>query len=396
MVDRTLAKHNEELATRAVIAEDLDARLVLIDPSQNIDKYYVLQGLEDPSLEGSDERFYSYQHWGRTGAAGDGKLEGPSSLSEVKDRLHRVFKDKSGCEWGSIERGARAPPGKYWLQRQAAPDLKAKWEYYVDDGVDGKRPGWYPYAEEASEQVESIFAQHEANERESRTASRVIDSGYFSYKVDLENLTQQNTRTGKRRTIRRVLGSGPGSQAEAAPAPLKAMKSRGSPPRPAMKARVEPMKAMASTRSMKATKRPATTGKAMKAMKAARAMKTMKATKAMKVMKAMKVKKAMKAMKSVIAKGKRARAKVWRGTKEKTATGFRKADLMKNKSGKIVTKKGSARGKAQFKNVAKWIGACKQARDVLGLKGFVAVKKGTALYMKAKELYPDAEPYVLA
>merc|ERR1719502_1415766 len=121
----------------------------------------------------------------------------------------------------------------------------------------------------------------------------------------------------------------------------------------------------------------------------------MKAMKTMKVMK--KTMKAMKAMKvSKIAKGKRARSSVWNGKKEKTQTGLKKADLKKNKEGKIVTKKRSASGKASFKNVAKWIGACKQARDVLGLKGFVAVKKGTPLYLKAKGLYPDATPHVLA
>merc|ERR1712113_258059 len=84
--------------------------------------------------------------------------------------------------------------------------------------------------------------------------------------------------------------------------------------------------------------------KTMKAMKAAMkkggmkkaAMK--KGMKAMKAMKAMK-KKAMKkkAMKvSKIAKGKRARSSVFRGTKEKTQSGLAKSDMMKSKSGKIV------------------------------------------------------------
>merc|ERR1719476_1100406 len=61
--------------------------------------------------------------------------------------------------------------------------------------------------------------------------------------------------------------------------------------------------------------------------------------KAMKVMKAMK-KKAMKVSK--IAKGKRARASVFNGTKEKTGSGMTKAKLMKNKNGRIVSKASSA------------------------------------------------------
>merc|ERR1712187_968976 len=85
---------------------------------------------------------------------------------------------------------------------------------------------------------------------------------------------------------------------------------------------------------------------AMKTMKAAMKKSGMKKAamkkgmKAMKAMKAMK-KKAMKkkAMKvSKIAKGKRARSSVFRGTKVKTQSGLAKSDMMKNKSGKIVSK----------------------------------------------------------
>merc|ERR1712188_301547 len=67
------------------------------------------------------------------------------------------------------------------------------------------------------------------------------------------------------------------------------------------------------------------------------------AMKAMKAMKAMAAMKAMKAMKkSKIAMGKRAKSSVFRGTKVKTVGGLTKSDLMKNKSGKVVSKKASA------------------------------------------------------
>merc|ERR1739847_73204 len=79
--------------------------------------------------------------------------------------------------------------------------------------------------------------------------------------------------------------------------------------------------------------------KAMKSMKKKSAMKSMKKRKAMKV--------------SKIAKGKRAKSSVFRGTKEKTSSGLKKSDLIRNKSGKVVSKKSSARGK---KNIStKWI-----------------------------------------
>merc|ERR1712183_1024917 len=98
--------------------------------------------------------------------------------------------------------------------------------------------------------------------------------------------------------------------------------------------------------------------------------------------------KAMKAKKvSKIAKGKKARAAVFSGKKEKTITQLTKADLMKNKRGKIVTKKQNARGKKIYSNIKGWTEAVQKARKNLGIKGFVAIKKGSALYNAAKALY---------
>merc|ERR1711939_1078422 len=99
--------------------------------------------------------------------------------------------------------------------------------------------------------------------------------------------------------------------------------------------------------------------KAMKAMKkkaAMKAMKVMKKKAAMKAMKAMKKKAAMKAMKvmkkavSKIATGSHAKAMVLRGTKAKTTGGLTASDLIRNKAGKIVSKKKSATAKKAFKN----------------------------------------------
>merc|ERR1719163_717141 len=104
----------------------------------------------------------------------------------------------------------------------------------------------------------------------------------------------------------------------------------------------------------------------------------------MKAMKAMKAK-AMK--KSVIAKGKLAKSAVFRGTKVKTTSGLKKSDLQKSKSGKIVSKKRSAAGKKAYARIKGRTIAVTAAKKALGLTGFVAVKKGTPLYKKAKELY---------
>merc|ERR1719214_575735 len=98
-----------------------------------------------------------------------------------------------------------------------------------------------------------------------------------------------------------------------------------------------------------------------------------------KAVKAMKAMKAMRAMKkkavSKIAKGKMARSVVFRGTKAKTSSGLTKGDLIKNKRGKIVTKKSVAAGKKAYANIKGWTTAVQKARKALGVKGFVAVKK---------------------
>merc|ERR1712100_228808 len=104
--------------------------------------------------------------------------------------------------------------------------------------------------------------------------------------------------------------------------------------------------------------------------------------------------KAMKAMKektvSKIAKGKLAKAVVLHGNKEKTVGGLTKSDLFKNKRGRIVSKKASAAAKKRYaSSVGSWIQAVKKARAALKIKGFSALKKGSPLYIKAKEFYQN-------
>ena len=140
------------------------------------------------------------------------------------------------------------------------------------------------------------------------------------------------------------------------------------------------MKAVAAS-AMKAMK----TG--MKAMK--KGMKTGMKKSMKKSMKGMK-KRAMK--KSVTAKGKGAKARVFGGKKEKTASGLTKEKLTRNKRGKVVSKAKAAHSKKLFvsNGLKAWADAVKKARQELGLKGFVAIggktAAGKALYAKAKSL----------
>merc|ERR1712200_262397 len=109
-------------------------------------------------------------------------------------------------------------------------------------------------------------------------------------------------------------------------------------------------------------------------MKKAAAMKKAGAMK--KAMKGPAMKRAMKKAKrvSIIARGSRAKSSVFSGRKQKTQSGLTKENLMKNKNGKVVSKKRSAKAKKAFSGTIKaWIDAVKAARKALGVTGFVAV-----------------------
>merc|ERR1739845_202161 len=94
--------------------------------------------------------------------------------------------------------------------------------------------------------------------------------------------------------------------------------------------------------------------------------------------------KAMRAMKkkvvSKIARGRIAKVLVLRGSKAKTVGGLTASSLTKNKHGRVVSKKQSARGKKNSCMIP-----VQKARKALKIKGFVAIKKGSELYKKAKE-----------
>merc|ERR1712167_120244 len=102
-------------------------------------------------------------------------------------------------------------------------------------------------------------------------------------------------------------------------------------------------------------------------------------------MKAMKKKKAMKVMKT---SRRMAKVVAFKGGNTHGGTSLKKGDLVKNKDGKIVSRKKSALAKKRYASgIGKWTKAVVKARAELGVKGFVAIKKGTALYKKAKEIY---------
>jgi len=200
-LDVGVAKQDAGLAKRARVLPGYHARLALIDAAKNHDKYYILQGLEDTKSKG---KCYAYSRWGRTGTAGGCKLEGPMDQDKAEANVAKLFRSKTGFAWGALRPGDKSKPGKYWLQAPAKADSKAKWQYFVGDGVDGKKKGWYPYVKAAGQQVEQLRAEHAANRSgKNDTSIRTVESGTWIYKVDLKKMSQTNTKTKKVRKIRR-------------------------------------------------------------------------------------------------------------------------------------------------------------------------------------------------
>merc|ERR1712228_358423 len=84
---------------------------------------------------------------------------------------------------------------------------------------------------------------------------------------------------------------------------------------------------------------------------------------------------------------------VFNGTKVKTVGGLKKTDLVKNKRGKIVSRKASSKAKnsKSGKKIAAWGYAVKAARKSLGIKGFLPVggktPAGRALLAKVRSFY---------
>merc|ERR1712185_349691 len=98
---------------------------------------------------------------------------------------------------------------------------------------------------------------------------------------------------------------------------------------------------------------------------------------------------------SKVAKGPLAKAMVLKGSKEKTAGGLTRDALIRNKRGKIVSKKASASGKRNFRNIQDWVSSVVAARKALQVTGFVAINgkslQGKALYVKSKALCVSRE-----
>jgi predicted DNA-binding WGR domain protein len=188
-----------------------DVALSQIDISKNMDKYYIIQLLSTPNAGRRADTFYVFVRWGRTGATGQHQLHGAyDTLEEAIEVFEEKFEEKTKNQW-SDRHSFKAKKGHYDLirvdhakkaNRRLGKGPAAKWEYYVDDHVDGKTTGWYAYTKEGTEDTEDLWVTYQSNPHMSQ---RVVESGTYSYLVDLVKMTQTNTSHPARkvRNIRR-------------------------------------------------------------------------------------------------------------------------------------------------------------------------------------------------
>jgi len=203
-------------------------------------KFYIIQ-----LLELKDSKYHVWTRWGRVGLSGVSKLMGPyDDIATAKKAYFEKFKKKTGNNWE--KRDSFTPQaGKYTLmghdgadeaqegdgnyaemmsrfrshpnegkEISAQPDEEEgekvtsvrthKWQYYVDDGVDGKSTNWYDYDLEASDVVDFAYKDWRRNPA---VNVRAIKSGTYTYSVNFNKMEQTNIEhyNHTKRTIRRVV-----------------------------------------------------------------------------------------------------------------------------------------------------------------------------------------------
>jgi predicted DNA-binding WGR domain protein len=203
-------RSQEHCSDATVLVEDggvYDAELNQQDRSKNMDKYYVLQVLQ------TDESFWLFTHWGRTGQAGQVKAQEFDTADDATAEFCKVFKQKTNCAWENRSQFVHTV-GKYnFLLKNyaiAKRDPRLTWEYHLTSDPQGKPNGWYPYdgkvdvVHSASGSMEDYWDAFESN---SWLDVRFVSSGSFTYKVDFGAMTQMNTSSSKVRPIRRRAGA---------------------------------------------------------------------------------------------------------------------------------------------------------------------------------------------
>jgi len=202
-VDRNLVRINTAWAGAAVI---MDARLVIVNSVTRTDEFCALQVVE------KNGQYAFWRNKGSTGMEGSGEVA-QNSGQECKRAFSEAFESLTGVTYTSALAGAEPVPGRFeWLdvavEDEPTTQQAVLWEYYVDNQVDGKTNGWYPYEEAASAIVDDLYHDFAVAKNE-HMSIRFVKSGYWTYRVDLAAMKQRNSNTGTERKIRRTINGIP-------------------------------------------------------------------------------------------------------------------------------------------------------------------------------------------
>jgi predicted DNA-binding WGR domain protein len=178
--------------------EPCDVMLVLVDPAKHMDKFFILQ-----LIDGVDGSYAVYRRWGRTGTSGQALEQRFDKHDDAALCFEKKFNRKTGLEWENRTDPTIGKKYRFIQQNFTAKRggfAGAKWQYWVDDGVDGKPNSWYDYSVEGSAQVERLFQEHALN---ARLTNRLVDSGVWTYDVNLIQMIQINVKQPNK-TSRRI------------------------------------------------------------------------------------------------------------------------------------------------------------------------------------------------
>merc|ERR1712176_1603046 len=75
--------------------EPCDVMLALVDPSKNMDKFYLLQLIYIPKTN----TYVTFFRWGRTGTQGQSKTECYKIYQQAVNSFLQKFREKTGLTW---------------------------------------------------------------------------------------------------------------------------------------------------------------------------------------------------------------------------------------------------------------------------------------------------------
>ena len=187
-----------------------DVMLAQVDTEAGIDKFVILQLIQEKARNDS---FVVFKRWGVTGQVGSIIEKSYRTLAQAVLTFSDHFKQSTGMDWTVKSESTTAaviptPAGGQWHRlvqddagrRAIASGNHGLWFYWVDDFVDGKETGWYPYDNIGSKMTEKLFLESQLN---TNYTQRVVKSGYYSYLVDLTTKTQTNI-SHPNRTMRQI------------------------------------------------------------------------------------------------------------------------------------------------------------------------------------------------